>query len=544
MPLSPTILVLACSTLIRQQNQLALSPSSGISAQPLYSIQQTTNDVTNTVLGSAYDFATNCNGLLYLSAGTGAVCIQVILNPTYNPISYTTTTITSGSVYTARTVVPNGYTVTQGGTVTAVVPIATCTATGIAYTAYTNPYPYPAGSAFNNPDYIGFNSSYFNRLSAASALFFGVTSNINFDFTSDSGPLYGTTARTHDQTAIVYTGYFVPPVSGSYTLSFSAVDDVAYFWMGAAVTTSTWGEFNFNGRGTYYTPGKGSIRQIFTAGELYPIVILNGNGAQRAAMQFSILTPAGTTVIDTTSYFLQPICGNSGLSTTTNQPTTIVSCAATGIQYANRPAPTSTTAAPAPLIPLLVAPAPAAAATFNPDNYSSATAAPYTTVNFRGITDNLSFGVASPGTSAIVYGYGPYDLTQSGTFLRGYFVPSATGNYTFSLNQPYDVGYMWIGLTAISGSNSANAVTKGVTVAGTSEVYTTTLTAGVLTPLHLAFGNAGGAMSYSSHVLDPTGVTKTDSFGWLCSRGVVELRSIQTGVEMVIALKKTSRSLA
>jgi hypothetical protein len=500
-------------------NQLALSPSSGISAQPLYSIQQIANgpflfdtnrvgnqpisaglyadgtmSLANTVSGFTY--ATSCNGILYLSQVTGAGCIQVILNPTYNEISLTTTTVTSGSVSTARTVVPDGYTVTQGGTVTAVVPLPSCTATGIAYTAYTNPYPLPFADSVYDPFYIRFNSSYYNGLPASSALYSGVTNNINFGITTVTGTgiVYGTTRNTN-QTAILYQGFFSPPTTGTYTLRFTNSDDITYLWMGATVTSSTWSELNYLSRGTYFNPPRNPVSQNFIAGQLYPIVILWGSGEGNSGIQLSITTPAGTVVTDTTGYFLQPICGNSGLPTATNQPTTTVSCAATGIQYINRPAPTASGA-------------------FNPNNYSPPTATPYSYYNFRGFTDNLSFSAASPGTSAIVYGQGPYDLTQSGTFLRGYFVPNATGSYTFSLNQPDDVGYMWIGPTAISGWNTTNAVIRGVTVASASGLYTTTLTAGVLTPLRLAFGNAGGAMSYSLHVLDPTGVTKTDSFGW------------------------------
>jgi hypothetical protein len=42
---------------------------------------------------------------------------------------------------------------------------------------------------------------------------------------------------------------------------------------------------------------------------------------------------------------------------------------------------------------------------------------------------------------------------------------------------------------------------------------TTTLTAGVLTPIRLAFGNAGRAMSYTLTVRDPTAVSKGDMWG-------------------------------
>jgi hypothetical protein len=506
--------------------QLALFPTTGISTTPLYSVQQTTNGpfffdtnragntpisastysdgtmaLANTALG--YGQATLCNGILYLSNGIGAGCTQIILNPTYDAVNYTTTTITSGSVATTRTLGPAGFAVSQGGTVTAVVPVPTCTATGIAYTAYNNPFTYPLADSAYNVNWLGFNSSSFNGLPASSALWSGVTNNINFAVTAGTGIVYGTTRNTN-QVAILYRGFFSPPTTGNYTLRFTLADDLTYLWMGATVTSSTWGELNYLSRDTYFSPSRNPLSQNFVAGQLYPIVILYGSGNGDAGLQLSITTPAGTVVTDTTGYFLQPICGSSGLPTATNQPTTQVSCAPTGIEYINRVAPTTTTG-------LLGLPA---SATFNPDNYSPPTATPYSYYNFEGVTDDITFGAANPGTSAIVYGHGPYDVTASGTFLRGYFVPNVTGSYTFSLNQPDDVGYMWIGPTAINGWKSANAVIRGVTVTSASGVYTTTLTAGVLTPLRLAFGNAGGAMSYALSVRDPAGVTRTNSFGW------------------------------
>jgi hypothetical protein len=506
--------------------QLALHPSSGVSAQPLYSVQQTTNGpflfdtnrvgnspvnasyypdgtmaLVNTVNG--FTLAAVCNGLLYLSQSTPSGCTQVVITPTFQEITYVTTTVTSGSVSATRTYGPNGYTATGGGTVTAIVPVPSCTATGIAYTAYNNPFPLPVGDAYYDANWLGFNSSYYNGIPASSALWSGVTNNINFAITAGTGIVYGTTRNTN-QVAILYRGFFSPPVTGTYTLRFTLADDLTYLWMGSTVTSSTWGELNYMSRDTFYAPGRNSVSQNFIAGQLYPILILFGSGNGDAGMQLSITTPAGTVVTDTTGYFLQPICGNSGLPTATNQPTTQVSCAPTGIQYINRLAPTTTTGA-------LGLPA---SATFNPNNYSPPTATPYSYYNFQGVTDDLTFGAPNPGTSVIVYGRGPYDVTASGTFLRGYFIPNTTGSYTFSLNQPDDVGYMWIGPTAISGWTSANAVIRGVTVTSASGVYTTTLTAGVLTPLRLAFGNSGGAMSYALSVRDPAGVTRTNSFGW------------------------------
>jgi hypothetical protein len=439
------------------------------------------------------------------SCGTSGLAVATV-QPSAGLGTPNTITVTSGSVRYTSTV-PT----TVNGVATQVVvvgvPAPTCTASGLAYAAFSNPFTVGATPA--NPYYLGFDPSYFRSLSSSSALFSGVATNINFDFVTGAGLLYESTSpRNLVQTAIIYTGYFMPPTSGIYTLSFpqttSAIDDVAYMWMGTTASTGTWSETNWNLRSTYTSPSQsGGVSGTFSAGQLYPIVILYANAPERAALQLNIRRPDGSIVTNTAGYFLQPVCGTLGLPIATNQPS-VPSCAATGIEYINRPAPTAT---PAGLFGL-------ASATFNPDNYSPPTASPYSTVKFQGVTDDISFTVASPGTSATVYGHGPYDLTASGTFFRGYFVANVTGNYTFSLNQPDDVGYMWLGTNAISSWTSANAQIRGATVAGASGTFTTTLTAGVLNPIRLAFGNAGGAMSYTLAVRDPNGVTKSQTNGF------------------------------
>jgi hypothetical protein len=508
-------------------NSLAVNPGSGISSQPLYGVQKTAGgpflfDTSltapgNTPITAGYwpdgslqvvnsangNYIANiCNGILTINPGLVAGCTQVVLNPTYDAINYTTTTVTAGSVSSTRTLGPNGYTVSQGGTVTQYVPVPTCTSTGLTYTAYNDPYP---GSTPTDPDYFGFNASHFNGLPASAVLYSGATNNINFYLTGGSGTLYGTPNRNFLTTAIIYQGFFMPPTTGNYTLSFSGNDDIAYLWMGAAVTNATWGQTNYFVRESYFTPTIASISQSFAYGRLYPIVMLVANVAGDGSLTLNILTPGGITLSDTTGYFLQPGCSTAGIPSATRLPIA-PSCAATGIEFVNRPAPTA--AGPAPLL------GPAPTTTFNPDNYSPPTASPYSSVRFQGYANNIALAAAAPGTSVSVYGKGNFDLTQSAFFFRGYFVANITGSHTFSLNQPDDVGYMWLGPNAISGWNSANSVIRAASVSGPSGTYTTTLTAGVLTPIRLAFANSGGAVSFTLTVRDPNGVSQGNTAGF------------------------------
>lgn len=261
--------------------------------------------------------------------------------------------------------------------------------------------------------------------------------------------------------------------------------------MGIVAVSPTWGETNCLVRGTYFTPGKGLVQRDFTAGQLYPITILYANGAERSAMRLSITIPSDSTVVDTTGYFQPPSCGASGIQIATNQPVA-PSCAATGIEYINRPAPTKTN--------------------FGPNNYSPLFATLYSTIRFRGLTNDISFAAAAPGTSVRVYTDGPYGISASATFLRGYSIVDSTGPHAFTLN-PDDVGYLWFGTNAISAWTSGNAVIRGATATAPGS-YNVTLTAGVLTPIRLAFGNVAGAMNCALVVRDPGGVSRSKSWGW------------------------------
>lgn len=428
-----------------------------------------------------------------------ATQVVVIVVPT-PPAS--TITFTSGSVaYTSTVPTTIDGIATQVAVVA--VPTPSCTATGLAYTAYYNPFIYNTGASTANPFYTNFDSTYFNGLPISSALYSGITNKISFALTSNTGTLYGT-VRTINQTAIVYTGYFSPPVSGIYRLGLSSADDIAYLWMGAPASSGTWGESNWNVRSTFGVPTTATVSQNFIAGQLYPIVVLYADGSREGRLIFSITTPAGLTISDTTGYFLQPSCATSGLTLGDTQPS-ISSCPATGIEYINRPAPTATVDSTGAAVAL----------PYSPNNYNPPTASPYSTINFQGITNRVAFTAPFPATSVRLYGYGPYNMTQSVTLLRGYFVANLTGPWTFTINRVDDTGYMWLGPNAVSSWTSANAQITNATFLGPPVIYTTTLTAGSLTPIRLAYDNQGGGLNFTLAITNPLGVTTLDTTGYL-----------------------------
>jgi hypothetical protein len=507
--------------------QLAVSPASGGIVQPLYSVQTagssnspllfsnnqpTTNvpiqvgqwpDGTLRLANTANQAlaASLCNGILFVQLAVTTGCTQVVLSPVYNAVNYTTVTITSGTSSATRTYGPAGTLVSSGGTITDIVPAPTCTASGISYAAFNNPYV--VGGVATNPYYVNYNATFFNSVTVNPVLYSGVTQNVNFNLATGTGFLYGT-PRILAQESIVYSGYFRVPTSGTYSLTFplSTVDDVAYVWMGRTVTDGTWGESNWNLRGTYgvLRPATPTISQFFVAGSLYPIRILYGNAPGGAVLQLNIVNPAGTTITDTTGYFVQPSCANSGSPLGSTTAIDITTCSATGIEWSMRT--NLAVGGSTPISPNYP--------TFDPGLYNGATS-PVTLAG--GITGNIQVGIASPGIAATIYNQGPYDLTQKAFIYRGYFAANVTGSWTFTYSNPDDVAYMWFGGTAISTWTKTNANLVG-SLNGNVATYTVGLTAGTLYPIRMVLGNSAGAVSFTLQTLDPLGTTRTGTAGF------------------------------
>ncbi|KAJ4392429.1 hypothetical protein N0V91_011397, partial [Didymella pomorum] len=357
----------------------------------------------------------------------------------------------------------------------------------------------PVSASTYNSTTTDFASSSLYYLDAAT----GQLANVNFNLATGTGFLYGT-PRILAQESIVYSGYFRVPTSGTYSLTFplSTVDDVAYVWMGRTVTDGTWGESNWNLRGTYgvLRPATPTISQFFVAGSLYPIRILYGNAPGGAVLQLNIVNPAGTTITDTTGYFVQPSCANSGSPLGSTTAIDITTCSATGIEWSMRT--NLAVGGSTPISPNYP--------TFDPGLYNGATS-PVTLAG--GITGNIQVGIASPGIAATIYNQGPYDLTQKAFIYRGYFAANVTGSWTFTYSNPDDVAYMWFGGTAISTWTKTNANLVG-SLNGNVATYTVGLTAGTLYPIRMVLGNSAGAVSFTLQTLDPLGTTRTGTAGF------------------------------
>lgn len=94
---------------------------------------------------------------------------------------------------------------------------------------------------------------------------------------------------------------------------------------------------------------------------------------------------------------------------------------------------------------------------------------------------------------------------------KGYFLASYTGTHTFYLNSD-DASYLWLGLTALSGYTTGNALVNNGGLHGPTEVSATVnLVAGTYYPVRIQFGNnTGPGVMTASY--EHTGQAKTSTW--------------------------------
>ena len=94
---------------------------------------------------------------------------------------------------------------------------------------------------------------------------------------------------------------------------------------------------------------------------------------------------------------------------------------------------------------------------------------------------------------------------------KGYFLATYTGSHTFYLNTD-DGSWLWIGLTALSGYTTANALVKNGGLHGVNEVSDSiNLVAGTYYPVRIQFGNgpAGPGVMVASYAHSGQAKTST-----------------------------------
>ena len=169
------------------------------------------------------------------------------------------------------------------------------------------------------------------------------------------------------------------------------------------------------------------------------------------------------------------------------------------------------TPTPTPTITMSVTPTPTPTSAFSAGLYKT-TYSGYHNENpaFFATATPTTFG-ANPATSVqttVITEPGTDDGSNFSCQWLGYFKPTTTETYTFYLSSD-DGSYLWIGANAQSGFTTANANINNGGAHGTQELSgSVSLTAGVLYPIRIQFGEIGGGDVMTFSHSTPT-ITKT-----------------------------------
>ena len=169
------------------------------------------------------------------------------------------------------------------------------------------------------------------------------------------------------------------------------------------------------------------------------------------------------------------------------------------------------TPTPTPTITMSLTPTPSPTSSFSAGLYKT-TYSGYHNENpaFFATATPTTFG-ANPATSVqttVITEPGTDDGSNFSCQWLGYFKPTTTETYTFFLSSD-DGSYLWIGANAQSGFTTANANINNGGAHGQQEVSgSVSLTAGVLYPIRIQFGEIGGGDVMTFSHSTPT-ITKT-----------------------------------
>jgi len=207
-------------------------------------------------------------------------------------------------------------------------------ASGVAWTLYN--VQVFAGGDYSLSDVTGSGTSVASGVATNFANLKSITS--GFDFNSLNGA---------SDFSLVLSGYFQAPVDGVYTFNV-AVDDVAWFWIGASATpdaqTSTalintvWqDEFGSPPETSTDRGGFGgkSASLPLAGGQMFPVELLMSQGGGPFSLTISYTLPDGTTSSLASSYFIYSLAPSPATTESSSTSTTVGETTSTSTSSAN-----------------------------------------------------------------------------------------------------------------------------------------------------------------------------------------------------------------
>ena len=219
------------------------------------------------------------------------------------PFVSTTTTITSTSTNTT-TVTTTLATVSSTTTLRVTGP--TPALVGLKYYQYNTTYNYSNDNNFNATTFQG-NYTYWHT---------GLAPNVNaiqsLNYPSSSSTLCQLPGQPATQDCAFVTiflqGFFYSPLAGDYNYSSpNTIDNYLAMWHGTnAYSTFTNANSDYQAIRAKPPYTGGSTLITLSQYAFFPITIAWVNGGGIGKLYYYILTPAGTTISDTTGYFIPP----------------------------------------------------------------------------------------------------------------------------------------------------------------------------------------------------------------------------------------------
>lgn len=185
------------------------------------------------------------------------------------------------------------------------IPDASCDNEGLAFAVQSHAF-------YNSVPYSSLNVEYFKT---AQPLQSGFTTRIGFfnQLTSTPFSIYGGEPIVTEYKAVNHRGYFVPPVSGEYTITSDNTDDIALAWLGPSAFNGAYTRAGASLEQSFGAVGTESYKAVLAAGQYYPFRVLVVNGQGPTSFALKVVGPAGEVLVSPTSteptpWFVQYSC--------------------------------------------------------------------------------------------------------------------------------------------------------------------------------------------------------------------------------------------
>lgn len=169
-----------------------------------------------------------------------------------------------------------------------------CGNAGLEIALFENPFPKTGANAGDN--YPNFDPARFKSITPISTTVANYIGGFQNSGSLTSPSFYGMTPHNFQFFVLNHRGYVYASVSGTYTFTMGAIDDIAQFWIGP---TAYQGYSRSNAVLTgviHSTAASLTYSKVLAAGTYYPIRVIWANANGPYSFSFTIKNPSGVTI--------------------------------------------------------------------------------------------------------------------------------------------------------------------------------------------------------------------------------------------------------